>query len=775
MIYIRWCCIDRLSWHRLSGSGPIYFALWTGGSIDPTAILVYFRTKRVIYCDIEHKSTYRVWAILTLIVHTVADTMNRRHNGILLIDDDPCHAKALGEALIDAGESPSNIEWVRTLYSGIERLAHEEVWAIFLNLFLPDSWGLPTIDRLLLVTSKTPVVVLGGADDKDICKAAMLHGAQDYLLEGHVDSYLFARAIQNIIEREIARQELFVEKERAQVTLNSIGDAVLSTDISGNVTYLNVVAERMTGWPREEAVGHPLCDVFQIVDGVTHKPSANPMELAIQQNKTVGLAANCILVRRGGNETPIEDSAAPIHDRDGQVTGAVIVFHDVSMARSMVLEMSHLAQHDVLTDLPNRLLVNDRITQAITMARRNQNRVAVLFLDLDGFKNINDSLGHAIGDKLLQSVATRLSGCVRKSDTVSRQGGDEFVILLSEITHAADAAISAAKMITELKKAHTISEHRLCVTVSIGLSTYPDNGEDAETLIKNADTAMYHAKQCGRDNYQFYKPDMSLRAVERQSLEGQLRYALERNELSLHYQPKVNLKTGAITSVEALLRWQHPERGLLLPAQFLTIAEDTGIIVAIGQWVLCEACRQTREWLDAGLPAVPVAINISSLEFRSEQFLEGVEVALKNTCLDPRYLELELTETVLMRHAEAAASALGQLKAIGVRLAVDDFGVGYSSLSYLTRFPIDALKLDQSFVHNIVDGSDEAIVVSAVISMGKNLKHKVIAEGVETLKQLAFLQAHGCDEGQGYYFSRPVVAQQFAKLLETGISVTVGN
>ena len=457
--------------------------------------------------------------------------MNRTDNDILLVDDDPCHAKALEEALIAAGDIPSNFEWARTLSSGIERLAHKRVWAIFLNLFLPDSRGIDTLDKLQLLTPSVPIIVLGGADDEEVCKTAMLHGAQDYLLEGHLDSYLIARAIRNIIEREIARQELFAEKERAQVTLNSIGDAVLSTDISGNVTYLNVVAEQMTGWARKEAEGHPLRDVFQIIDGATHKPSPNPMKLAIHQNKTVGLTANCILIRRDGYECAIEDSAAPIHDRDGQVTGAVIVFHDVSVARSMVLEMSHLAQHDDLTDLPNRLLLNDRLTQAISLARRNRHQLAVLFLDLDGFKHINDSLGHSIGDKLLQSVAARLSACVRKSDTVSRQGGDEFVILLPEVTHAADVAISAAKIIAELKKAHTIGEHRLRVTGSIGLCTCPDNGEDAETLIKNADTAMYHAKQGGRDNYQFFRPDMNLQAVERQSLECQLRYALERQEL----------------------------------------------------------------------------------------------------------------------------------------------------------------------------------------------------------------------------------------------------
>jgi diguanylate cyclase (GGDEF)-like protein/PAS domain S-box-containing protein len=702
-------------------------------------------------------------------------TMSLPNKHVLLIDDDSAHAKAFAEALIEAGDGRTDFERVRTLSSGLEIVARKNPWAIFVNLSLPDSGGIATLDRLLLATSTTPIVVLVGKDEGEICKTAMLRGARDYLLEGHIDSYSFARAIRNVTERETARQELFIEKERAQVTLNSIGDAVLSTDNSDKVTYLNVVAEHMTGWSCKEAMGRRLNEVFQILDGVTHKPAPNPMELAIQQNRTVGLTANCILVRRDGYECAIEDSAAPIHDRNGQVTGAVIVFHDVSKARAMVLEMSHLAHHDILTDLPNRSLFSDRLTQAISMARRNRQQLAVLFLDLDGFKHINDSLGHGIGDKLLQAVAARLSAGVRKSDTVSRQGGDEFVILLPEVTHAADAAISAAKIIAELKDALTIGEHRLRVTVSIGISTFPDNGEDAETLIKNADTAMYHAKQSGRDNFQFFRPDMSLRAVERQSLEGQLRYALERQELLLHYQPKINLKTRAITSVEALVRWQHPERGLLLPGQFLTIAEDTGMIVAIGQWVLREACRQTREWLDAGLLAVPVAVNISSLEFGNERFSDGIQVALKNNRLDPKYLELELTESVLMRHAESATKALEKLKAIGVRLAVDDFGTGYSSLSYLTRFPIDTLKLDQSFVHDISSSEDDAIVVSAVITMGKSLRHTVIAEGVETLEQLAFLRAHGCEEGQGYYFSRPVGASQFAKLLETGIAAAVLN
>jgi diguanylate cyclase (GGDEF)-like protein/PAS domain S-box-containing protein len=696
--------------------------------------------------------------------------MTRTINNLVLIDDNPVHAKAFKQALQVTGNGSSTFRCFTTLKSALESLPGEEVWAIFVNLFLPDSRGSKTLERLLSVMSSTPVVVLGRKDDEDICKAALLRGAQDYLLEGHIDSYLLARAMRSIIEREVARQELFVEKDRAQVTLNSIGDAVLSTDIAGNVTYLNVVAEQMTGWSRKEAAGRRLGEVFQIIDGTTHKPTVNPLGKAIEQNKTVGLAANSILIRRDGYECAIEDSAAPIHDLDGHVTGAVIVFHDVNMARAMMLEMSHLAQHDILTDLPNRFLLKDRVGQAISLARRNHGKVAVLFLDVDGFKRVNDSLGHAVGDQLLQSVATRLSMCVRKSDTVSRQGGDEFVILLSEIKHPGDAAISAAKIIAELKKLHGIAQHTLYVTASIGISTYPEDGEDSETLIKNADTAMYHAKDEGRDHYQFYEKEMNLRAVQRQSLEGQLRYALEREQLVLHYQPKVNLKTGAITSIEALVRWQHPERGLLLPGQFLTIAEDSGLIIGIGKWVLGEACRQTREWLDAGLSAVPVAVNISSLEFRGDQFFDSVRAALTKTGLEPKYLELELTETVLMRHAEAAATGLQQLRAFGVRLAVDDFGTGYSSLSYLTRFPVDALKLDQSFVRDIIASTDDAIVVSAVISMGQQLNHRVIAEGVETIEQLEFLQAHDCDEGQGYYFNRPMPPRQLAKLLETSVS-----
>jgi diguanylate cyclase (GGDEF)-like protein/PAS domain S-box-containing protein len=577
----------------------------------------------------------------------------------------------------------------------------------------------------------------------------------------------------DISERQALEEALFGEKERAQVTLNSIGDAVICTDISGNVSFLNLIAERMTGWSWQDAAGRPMAEVFRIVDSSSRETIPNPMEMAMGQNRTMNLPLDCLLIRRDGVEIPIEDSVSPIHDRKGRVTGAVIVFRDVSAARAMSQQMTYSAQHDFLTGLPNRTLVNDRVNQAIVLAPRHHKKVAVLFLDLDGFKHINDSLGHPTGDKLLQSVATRLADCVRGSDTVSRQGGDEFVVLLSEIERAEDAAITARRMLQAVAEAHSIDQHDLHVTTSIGVSVYPDDGLDAETLVKNADTAMYQAKENGRQSYQFFKPAMNVRAVERQSIEESLRRALERAEFVLHYQPKINLRTGEITGAEALIRWIHPLRGLVSPAQFIPVAEDCGLILPIGNWVLRKACAQAQAWVEDGLPPIAMAVNISAMEFRDERFLDGVFAILEETRLDPRSLELELTESVLMKHADSTESILKKLRARHVQAAVDDFGTGYSSLSYLRKFPIDALKIDQSFVRQITTVPRETTIVTAVIAMGRSLKLRVVAEGVETREELTFLQACNCDEAQGYFFSRPVLPEQFAQMLKVGIPETV--
>jgi diguanylate cyclase (GGDEF)-like protein len=388
-----------------------------------------------------------------------------------------------------------------------------------------------------------------------------------------------------------------------------------------------------------------------------------------------------------------------------------------------------------------------------------------MFVDLDRFKYINDSLGHVVGDQLLRAVAEQLTMCVRSSDTVSRQGGDEFVLVLSEMTHASDAVVSAKKILAAVAEPHFVLGHELHITATIGVSVYPEDGHDVETLVRNADTAMYHAKECGSGCYQFFQRDMNVRAVERQSLEHGLRRALGRQEFILHYQPKMDLESGGMSGAEALIRWRHPDRGLMLPTQFVPIAEDSGLIVPIGRWVLGEACRQAQAWQDAGLRPMPVAVNVSAVEFWSPDFLDDVRRIVEQTRLKPCYLELELTESVLMAHGESTVSVLRGLKALGVQLALDDFGTGYSSLSYLNEFPIDALKVDESFVRTITDDPHGAPIVCAVISMAKSLNQRVIAEGVETVEQLTFLRAQHCDEGQGYYFNRPLAAEQFAKLL----------
>jgi diguanylate cyclase (GGDEF)-like protein len=465
------------------------------------------------------------------------------------------------------------------------------------------------------------------------------------------------------------------------------------------------------------------------------------------------------------------------------------------VAEAAALQVAHSAEHDFLTGLPNRMLLNDRVSQAIALARRHKKHAAVLFLDLDGFKHINDSLGHGVGDKLLQSISTRLVACVRSSDTVSRQGGDEFVVLLSEVEESEDAAIAATRIVHAMAGTHSIDQydvhldvataagrmlqavaephfvdhHNLHVTASIGVSVYPDDGVDAETLIKNADTAMYQAKENGRQSFQFFKPAMNIRAVERQSIEADLRHALQRQEFTLHYQPKINLRTGAITGAEALIRWTHPTRGLIPPLQFIPIAEDSGLILPIGAWVLREACTQAQAWVDAGLAAMTLAVNVSAMELRNENFLENLFAILGETDLDPRLLELELTESILMKHPESAISILQSLREVGIQVAMDDFGTGYSSLSYLRKFPLDALKIDQSFVRQISAAGEDTAIITAVIGMAQSLNLRVIAEGVETREEVEFLRARHCDEAQGYYFSRPVPAEEFAKLLRAGI------
>jgi diguanylate cyclase (GGDEF)-like protein/PAS domain S-box-containing protein len=686
---------------------------------------------------------------------------------VLLMGDDGAAAEV--RAALGAGDGAYTVDRATRLSDGLALLATNHIAAVILDLHLPDTDGLASVEQIARTAPHVPILVINEPADEDRAKQAVALGAQDYLPKSHINSYSLPRALRHVAERKAAEEALFVEQQRAAVTLSSIGDAVLITDVSGRVNFLNQAAERMTGWSREDAVRRPVTEVLPLVDAVTREPVRSPADLAVELDDSIGLVVNGVLVRRDGHESAIEHCATPVHDRAGRTLCAVVVFRDVTASRAMSVEIAHLAQHDFLTDLPNRMLLNDRLRQAIGLASRRGRRLAVLFLDVDRFKRVNDSLGHDVGDRLLQSVARRLSGSVRSCDTVSRPGGDEFVVLLSDIASADAAAASAERMLAALAAPHDATRHGLHVTASIGISIYPDDAEDAKALVKCADTAMYYAKEAGRNSYRFFRPEMNARAVERQWIETALRGALERGEFELHYQPKIDLDTGTMTGAEALIRWRHPERGLIYPAQFVPVIEDCGLIVPIGQWVLREACRQARAWNEAGLPPVTMGVNISALEFRDLGFLENVCTVLRETRLEPSQLELELTESSLMQHAESTAFVLGMFKRMGLRIAIDDFGTGYSSLSYLRQFPIDVLKVDQSFVKEIGSASVDTSIVRAVIGMGRSLGHRVIAEGVETREQLAFLRAERCGEGQGYYFSRPMSAAEFAVMLATGL------
>ena len=433
--------------------------------------------------------------------------------------------------------------------------------------------------------------------------------------------------------------------------------------------------------------------------------------------------------------------------------------------------LGYMAHHDFLTDLPNRILLMDRLNLDIASAKRRNNRLAVLFLDLDRFKIINDSLGHAIGDYVLKAVAGRLLKTIRVTDIASRLGGDEFVVVLSDVDGEYAVGDIADAICKAIVAPYDLDGHTGYIGATIGISLYPEDGDDALTLISNADVAMYYAKKNGRGSYHFFHSEMNARAVERQRTEADLHFALEHGEFLLYYQPKVNLCTGEISGFEALLRWQHPKLGMMEPAKFISLAEDCGLIVPIGRWVLNEACAQVKRWSLNGIFKGSIAVNISALEFNSSNFVEHVRKSLLDNEMNPSLLELEITESVLMNDATSNNEILVQLKSVGVSLALDDFGTGYSSLSYLKHFPIDVLKIDQSFVRDIGEPNGNSIIVDAVIAMGNSLGKRIVAEGIEGEDQLRFLRERNCSEGQGYFFSRPLTANDCTKLLESSCQI----
>ena len=590
---------------------------------------------------------------------------------------------------------------------------------------------------------------------KDGTRFPMLVSGEAIVLGGRVSSVgtLLDLTAQREAEKSIRLSARVFESSQ---------EAILLTDAKSNIVSVNSAFCELTGYSSEEVLGRNP----RLLSSGRHQPDFfTSMWQSIDYNdKWQGEVWNR---KKNGDFFPVWLRINVYRDPNGSIQNYVGIATDISERLAAQEHIRQLAYFDVLTGLPNRRMLEDRAVQALVAAERDSNAVTLMFIDLDQFKKVNDSLGHSAGDTLLGAVAIRILDCVRRVDTVARLGGDEFVVLLPKTDD--DGAVEVArKILAAVALPVRLGVHELSVTPSIGISVFPQDGRDFETLLKHADTAMYHAKESGRNAYRFFAAAMNVAAFDRLLMENNLRHALERDEFVLYYQPLVDVADGRIVGAEALIRWQHPKDGLLMPGSFIHVAEVSGLIIPIGEWVLREACRQNQQWHVAGLPKVSIAVNISAVQFRGDQckrFESAVRSILEHCDIAAGCLELELTEGILMDHTSETIATLDRLSGLGVKLSIDDFGTGYSSLSYLKRFPLDKLKIDQSFVRDIVVDADDWAIATAIISMGHSLRLKVIAEGVEVAEQLDMLTEQGCDEVQGYHFSRPVPAEEFAELL----------
>lgn len=578
--------------------------------------------------------------------------------------------------------------------------------------------------------------------------------------------WTFLGLVRDVTARKRDEQDLLLLKRAIESSVNGIS----ITDVThpdNPIIYVNPAFERMTGYAAHEVLGkNP-----RFLRGDSRdQEETRKMSAAFRERRDGYFVLRNY--RKDGTLFWNELYIAPVRDRAGVVTNYIGVMNDITEHRHYEEQLIYHATHDPLTGLPNRNLLQDRLAQALALdAFAHKNPLCVMFLDLDNFKKVNDTLGHTVGDMLLKAVADRLTGCVRGGDTVARLGGDEYIIVLPNVREMQDVITVAKKIIAVFAAPFPLLGDEIYVTSSIGIALSPTDGETVDALLKNADAAMYHAKEQGKNNYQFYSAEMNIRVFERLALETSLHRAIRQREFLLHYQPRVDLRTGRISGVEALVRWNHPEIGLVSPAKFIPLAEETGLIVPLGEWVLRTACAQNRIWQERGLPPLRIAVNLSSRQFRQENLIQMVAGVLTETHLAAQWLELELTESLVMQEGERSVAILTELKEMGIDIAIDDFGTGYSSLSYLKRFPVRNLKIDQSFIRDMTRDPDDATLVRTIITMAHGLGMKVIAEGVELEEQLDFLRRHQCEEIQGYYFSQPLDAEKFEQLLRSGKSL----
>jgi diguanylate cyclase (GGDEF)-like protein/PAS domain S-box-containing protein len=712
---------------------------------------------------------------------------------ILLVDDDPGNLNMLGSLLqlhYDVLAAPSGAR-------ALQIAGAQKPDLILLDVMMPGMDGYAVLVHLRdnPATRDIPVIFVTGLDSAEDEKKGLELGAVDYIAKPYRPPIILARVhtrlelkrardwlhdqnvyleaevarrvAENLAIQEAANQEQARLSRQNELILTSVGEGIYGADAAGIIYFVNPAAASLLGYTQNELMGkdsHATLH-YSRPDGSPYPREDCPIHLAMASGVAVR-GVEEILWHKDGLPLPVLFSSVPVME-GGVVVGAVATFQDIRERKRYEAQLERQANFDELTGLPNRNLLTDRLAQALTRCRQNGKNMAVLVLALDRFKEINDSLGRGVGDQLLREVSGYLGTVSDAIHTLAHSGRDEFV-LLAETGENGEAVSLAQLILKALDQPFSIEGRELFLSASIGIAMFPLDGEDGETLLKNAAAAMYRARALGGSNFDFYAAEMNVHSLDRLNLENELRRAVERDELRLYYQPQMSLRNGEIIGMEALLRWQHPLRGLVPPMEFIPLAEETGLIIPIGEWVLRTACAQNQAWQVAGLPAVAVAVNLSARQFEAQDMVALTAQVLRETGLDPSYLELEMTESAAMGNADAFIGVTEALNSLGVTLSIDDFGTGYSSLSYLKRFALDRLKIDQSFVRDIVQDADSAAIAVAVIALGHGLGLAVIAEGVETEAQLNFLRTHGCDEMQGFYFSKPLPVADFEQLLREG-------
>ncbi len=680
---------------------------------------------------------------------------------ILVIDDD-----AVTRLLIQRMLAPHGFEVIEAEdgATGIALAVEFFPDLVLLDIIMPDMDGFACFETLLErlpgCCTTIPVVMLTGVEDNDSIERIFAMGASDFIHKPIIWPLLIHR-LRFVIRSYQLTNELRIREERLKLlakVFESSGESIMLCDVTSKIVDVNRSFTLVTGYLPNEVIGkNP-----RLLSSGRHDPAFyERMKYTLHEK---GYWQGEVWNRRKNGELfPELLGISTVCDAQGQLTHYIAVFSDITERKATEAKVEYLAHHDVLTNLPNRTLLRDRFAQAVAHAARNNALMALLFLDLDRFKQINDTLGHDVGDHLLQEIAIRLVNCLREVDIICRQGGDEFIIVLTELKDNDAAMQITQKILLQLNEPFNIDGTQIITSFSIGISLYPDDSTNFEGLLNKADTAMYAAKKQGRNTFRFFSNEMNMASIERMNLENDLRKALEKGELSLHYQPQYSIKDRQLVGAEALLRWTKSTGEQVSPAKFIPVAEDIGLIVPIGDWVLYEACRQNRIWHDAGLK-LTINVNVSAVQFKQGNMLESVRSALTLSGLDGRYLELELTEMCLMADTEAIMTVMVELKKLGVAFAIDDFGAGYSSLSYMNRFTIDRLKIDQSFVNNLSQGQQEnKAIVQAIIQLGRTLSIQVLAEGVETEDQLDQLSQLGCENVQGYYLSYPLPVEEFER------------